>query len=409
MKTAILRASLFTPAGRGRWGLPLLFWGEPGVGKSAVLRECARAAGLPCEVLSPGERGEGAFGVVPVPARDDAAVPRGASRGPEALARLSSTVLTYPRPEWTRQFDEALAGLVVVDEITTCPPALQPALLGLLLDRRVGGHYLGDRVRVVAAANPPEQAATGYDLPLPVANRVAHVAWGAPSVEEHVAFMLRGDAAEDAAPAIDPVSEEARVMRLWPEAYAQACGLEAAFLTRRPALKNVCPPAGDPRGSRGWPSDRSWEHATRAFATAAVHALTDVERDELVAGFVGDGAAGEMLAFAAEQDLADPAAVLDGRESFRHEAKRLDRTAALLSGCAALVVPAGAAKRADRARALWDLLGAFVAGGADQDVAVPCAAALVRAKLHTAPGAIKVLAAIQPLLKAAGVTPGSVS
>jgi hypothetical protein len=418
MKTAIVKAALFTPLGRGRWGLPLLAWGEPGVAKTAVIEELGARYGLPVEVLSPGERGEGAFGVVPVPCASSLEIERvreefarsvsnpvELARAVDAMVRLLPVTLHYPRPDWVDRIDAG--GLVFVDEATTAPPALQPPIMGIVLARRIGGHSFGPRVRVMAAANPPELAAGGFDLAAALGNRLGHIEWGKPSIEEHVAYMLRGDL--DAAPKaeFDAEAEEARVEKLWPEAFARIRGLEAAFLQARPGLKNQCPAPGDPKAQRGWPSDRSWEAATRARASSDVHNLSVTDREEFVAAFIGAGAAGEFSAFEDEQDLANPADVLDGKEKFKHSSTRLDRTAALLAGCAALVTATGSAKRDERTEAFWGLIGSLLAEHADEDVLVPACGALVAARLHTAKGATKVLATIQPLLKAAGVKPGS--
>lgn len=418
MKTTIVKAALFTPAGRGRWGLPILAWGEPGVAKTAIIEELAALYALPVEVLSPGERGEGAFGVVPVPGaslveierlREDLAAqvrdPVELAKAVDALVRLLPTTLHYPRPDWVDKIDAG--GIVFVDELPTAPPALQAPLLGLILARRIGGHKLGPRVRVLGAGNPPELSAGGFDIGAALSNRVCHLDWGRPSVPEHVAYMLRGDLDELPAAEFDAEAEEARVEKVWPEAFARARGLEIAFLQARPGLKNQCPKVGDPASQRGWPSDRSWENATRARASADVHGLDAEAREEFVAGFIGAAVASEWAAFEELQDLADPAKVLDGKEKFNHDSARLDRTAALLAGCAALVTPANAAKREDRTQALWALLADLLSLKADQDVMVPATQALVAANLHTVKGATKALATVQPLLKAAGIRAGS--
>lgn len=418
MKTTIIKAALFTPAGRGRWGLPILAWGEPGVAKTAVIEELAARYGLPCEVLSPGERGEGAFGVVPVPCASTHEIDRvreefsrhvsdpvELARAVDAMVRLLPTTLHYPRPDWVDRIDGG--GIVFVDEATTAPPALQAPIMGIVLARRIGGHTFGPRVRVMAAANPPELAAGGFDLAAALGNRLGHVDWGKPTVEEHVSYMLRGDLDEKPKAEFDAEAEEARVEKIWPDIFARIRGLEAAFLQARPGLKNVCPAPGDPKAQRGWPSDRSWEAATRARASADVHNLSAEDRELFVAAFIGAGPAGEFAAFEEEQDLADPAKVLDGKEKFKHESSRLDRTAALLAGCAALVTSPSAAKREERTEAFWALIGSLLAERTDQDVMVPAVGALVGARLHTAKGATKVLAAIQPLLKSAGIRPGS--
>jgi MoxR-like ATPase len=388
MKTNLIKAALFTPLrGTGRWGLPLLLWGEPGVAKTSVVEEVCARFGLPCETLSPGERGEGAFGVVPVP--------------------TTNGVLSYPRPDWTEKFDKLGRGVVFVDELTTAAPAIQAPLLGLFLARRVGGYQLPGGVRTMAAANPPELAAGGYELASSLANRVGHVEWPKPSTEEHVAFMLRGDADTETEATLDAETEEARVEKAWPETFARSRGLEVAFITRRPHLKNQCPKAEDPKASRAWASDRAWEAATRAHASASVHGLAQAEREEFVASFIGEGVAGEWFAFEQEQDLADPAMVLDGKEKFTHTSSRLDRTAALLAGCAALVTPTKAPKRKERADAMWSLLATLITHKSDMDVFVPACKAMCSAKLFDSQDVTPVMKTVLPLLKASGINSGA--
>jgi MoxR-like ATPase len=384
MKTNLLRAALFTPYSKGRWGLPVLAWSNPGEAKTSVVEELCGSLGLPCVTLSPGEMGEGAFGVIPVP---------------------DGKVIRYPAPEWVEQMADG--GVVFIDEMSSTPPALQPPLLGLLFSRRIGGTVLNGRVRVVGAANPPEIAASGFELAAPVANRCGHINWSSPTIEEHTAYMTRAStgAREVEGLKVDARAEEARVLKAWPEAWAKAVGLETAFLARRPNLKNQCPKAGAPQAGRAWPSDRSWEHACRAFASAQVNGLTETERDEFIAGFIGEAVASEWLSFITEADLPDPAAFLDGRERYTHSPSRVDRTAAVLNACVALVTPAGADKRNDRADALWVFIESLVNNKADIDIVVPASVSLIEANLIR-PAARGVMGKIQPVLKGANVRPG---
>jgi MoxR-like ATPase len=385
MKTDILKAALFTPMSKDRWGLPLLFWSNPGEGKTSVIEEVCADFGLPCTVLSPGEMGEGAFGVIPVPDK--------------------SGVIKYPPPEWTLNHDDK-GGVVIIDEMSSTPPALQPPLLGLLFARRIGGKTLSGRTRVIGAANPPEVAAGGFDLAPPVANRCGHINWSAPSPEEHGAYMMRGSTGgrEDNTKQFDAEVEERRVLSTWPDAWAWAVGLETAWLRRKPSAKNACPKANDPKASKAWPSDRSWENATRALAAARVHGLSEVSRDEFVASFIGSAHANEWFTFIQEQDLPDPGDVLDGRSHFKHERARLDRTAAVIGSCVSLVSPLNAAKRDQRAVAMWSLVGELAQDKTLTDVLVSPVHTLVKAKLHAKAGGVKFLAEINQLLKAAGIT-----
>lgn len=373
MKITILHAALFTPSSYG-WGLPLLVEDQPGVGKTSVIETYAARCGFLCEVLSPGERGEGAFGAVPVPVKG---------------------ALTYPMPEWAVEMNDAGAGVVLVDEVTSAGPALQAPCLGLVGSKRIGGGRLAPRVRVIGACNPPDVAAHGHDLAPPLANRFGHLEWGAPSVDEHAAYML-GQGVE--ASRIDAVAEEARVMAAWPEAYAKAAGLETAFLRAMPHLKNVFPKDGN--AGRAWPSDRTWEYATRALAASFVHGLSPQDTDAYVSAFIGSAAFNAFAAFIESADLPDPAALLDGKIKFSHNPERLDRSAAVIGACTALVVPAAAANRMPRAEALWKLLGQV--GDAHLDLIIPpIQAMLTTGDLHTIPAGVPVLAKVQPTIAAA--------
>ena len=386
----MLKAAWFTPMGLAlyagtmaqRWGLCLLFEAQPGTGKSSIISGEAARYGLKVEMLSPGMRGEGAFGVVPVP---------------EKIKDV--TVLTYPPPEWVDRIDGR--GVVFLDEINTAPPALQPPLLGLVLDGVIGAVKLPPGIRRVAAMNAVEDAAGGWDLPPALANRFGHVKWEAPSVEHWTDWLL-GEVSDDGATALDAAKEEARVLANWNLPWSRARGVVAGFIRRRPELLHKQPALGDPALSKAWPSRRSWEMATRAKASAEVHGLDDVTSEEMLAAFVGVAAAAEFAAYEREADLPDPEELLDGKATWGHNPRRLDLTMAVLGACAALVQNKDAPKRKERAAALWTIMAPIVKDAAD--VVVPAGRVLCKAHLSGLPEARPVLARIQPILKAAGIT-----
>jgi MoxR-like ATPase len=383
-KVRIVKAALFTPLSDGKWGLPLLLWGEPGPGKSAVVGQIARACGLPIKVLPPGQVGEGMFGVVPYPVQTEKGVR-----------------LTYPAPAWVD--DLAEGGLAFPDETNTAPMALQAAIMGLIHDRRVGDYVLPPRVRVLGAANPTACSAGGNDLSAPMANRLGHIDWPHPSTEEWANFMRSGGTVENYLDGdVDPLTEEKRVMAAWAVAYSEAVGLVTAFHERRSGLLHKMPAAGDPQQSRAWPSHRSNEFATRALASAKVHGLTEAETDEFFAAFVGQAVATQFAAWRVALDLPDPSAVLDGTVTWTHDPKRLDRTAAVLGACTTLVVPLDAAKRKARAAKLWKILADVMA--TDKDLVVMQVRVLVGRKIGLVgmPEARPVTEGLAPLLRAGG-------
>jgi hypothetical protein len=348
----VIHAAWYTPTPWG-WGLPLLLGAGPGKGKTANLKRWAASLGLGrAEVLSPGARGEGAFGVVPVP-------------------DLDLGVLTYPAPDWAVRFTRPDAGGVVfVDEITTAGPSLQPYLLALTLDRVVGSTALSRRTRLVAAGNLVGQGgAATTPLSAANANRFVHLAFPDPEVAGFNAYLAGRDVfaqmRAEVAAEVDALAEEARVEAAWPAAYAAAAGIIGGYLNGHATRLDAQPEEGSEAESGAWPSPRSWDMATLAFAGAVIHGLTGEEVDALMAGCVGAGPAAELRAFIKSAALPNTADLLDGKVEWTPDPTRPDIAMAVLTSAAALVSPAGAPHRAARAKAVWKLLREMCAVLAD--------------------------------------------
>src|SRR4029078_2125098 len=89
----------------------------------------------------------------------------------------ATVAVEFAPPRWARRLAAVETGLLFFDEISTAPPAVQAALLRVVLERTVGDLALPEGVAVVAAANPPEQGADGGGLTPPLANRFCHLDW----------------------------------------------------------------------------------------------------------------------------------------------------------------------------------------------------------------------------------------
>ncbi|MEV5754854.1 AAA family ATPase [Actinoallomurus sp. NPDC052308] len=352
--------------------LPVLLWGEPGIGKSAALQQLAAGLGVPLETVIASVHEPSDFAGLPIIGDDPAA----------------SGVPMAP-PDWAVRLATAGRGLVFFDELSSAPPAVQAALLRVVLERRVGSLTLPETVRVVAAANPPSSAADGWHLSPPLANRFVHLQWT--HDPRTVARGMAGTWPEITIPRVDP----GRV----PSAVARARGAISGFLTARPGLTHHLPEDAEGRG-RGWPSPRTWEMTLRLLATGYATGADQKAVAAAVVGAVGDGTGLELLSYLEELDLPDPNRVLADPNAFALP-ERGDRQLAFLTAVVS-AVQTNLTRR--RWEAGWTVLAKAVDAGVP-DVAARAAAdlAVLRDTDWPVPSGID---AFIDLLQLSGALPG---
>ncbi|RMI35255.1 AAA family ATPase [Nocardia stercoris] len=343
--------------------LPVLLWGQPGIGKTAALTQLAESLDLPLTTVIASVHEPSDFSGLPI-VGDDPAV-QGVPMAP---------------PDWAVRLVRAGRGLLFLDELSTAPPAVQAALLRLVLERRIGSLQLPPGVRIVAAANPRSSAADGWELSPPLANRFVHLQW----THEHdvVVRGLGGTWPRATLPTLD--AEKLT------EAVEFARRAVCTLLGGRPKLVHQMPTSEARRGG-AWASPRSWDMTVRliAFATAA-----GAERDVLsllVRGAVGDGPGFELLTSIDRMDLPDPELLLADPA-----AAELPRRGDLRQAALDAVV-AAVRRRPEKARwdAAWALLVKAADSGAPDLVVVPATTlATLRRADWTVPASIERLAGI---------------
>ncbi|MFF7078051.1 AAA family ATPase [Streptomyces lavendulae] len=352
---------------------PVLLWGEPGIGKSAGMERLAATLGVGLETVIASVHEPSDFAGLPIVGDDPA-----------------TTGVPMAPPDWAVRLARTGHGLLFFDELSSAPPAVQAALLRVVLERRVGSLVLPEAVRIVAAANPPSSAADGWHLSPPLANRFIHLDWT--HDPRTVARGMAGTWPEAPIPTVDPARAAG--------AAARARGVVSGFLTARPGLVHHLPDDAEGRG-RAWPSPRTWEMALRLLATGYAAGASGEALSAVLTGAVGDGAGLELLSYLEHLDLPDPERVLAHPEAFALP-ERGDRQLAFLIAVVAAV-------QSDPTRARWEAGWVVLAKAVDAgvpDVAARAAAdlAAMREPAWPVPAGID---AFVELLQLAGSLPGA--
>jgi hypothetical protein len=330
--------------------------GPPGSAKSSIVTQVAKSCQLPCEVVIGSIHAPEDFSGVAVQDKD----------GDLSLR----PVLAQARRLAGKR------GVLFLDELTTAPGAVQAAMLRLVLDRKLGDMDLGGGVRIMAAANPPEEAAGGSELAMPLANRFCHIKHSGISVSKWITWLISGVSLQEES--TDDV--EKIVREHWDHSYARAAGHVAGFVHSKQDALHAMPAAGNPARSGAYPTPRSWDMACRAYATCLALKSEAEVQEELLCGCIGIGHGNEFFTWVHAADLPDPYKILEAGK-WEPDTKRLDRTMAVLSSLTSAVTSQTEnAKRVKDAKVLWSILGTTKDAGL-LDLISPPGVALVKAKL----------------------------
>jgi hypothetical protein len=217
--------------------LPLFVWGKPGIGKSDLFRQEAE------------ETGKTLFDVR-VSLYDPVEL--------KGLPQITGNRTTYAQPDL---FPTEPNSILLLDELTSAPQAVQATMYQLILNRRFGNYQLPDDCPIFAAGNRETDRGVTFKMPAPLANRFEHV-----------------EMAED----LQDWCNWAFKHNIRPEIIS--------FLRFRPVLLHEFKPEHNPRS---FPSPRTWEYIHRKLIAGIPQEI----EYESITGTIGEGAAAEFLAF----------------------------------------------------------------------------------------------------------------
>ena len=227
-------------------GYPAMIWGGPGIGKSDIPAQVA--AEMNMNIID--------FRANLFDPVDVRGIPYLAQASPESTKYTSWAVPdVFPIAE--RDGDR---GILFIDELPTAPPATQNAFLQLLLNRRLGDYELPAGWALVCAGNRLTDSAAVYQMPSPVRNRLAHYELE-PILDDWVQWAHQHDVDTDV----------------------------ISFIQYRPGLLSSFD-----ADEYAFPTPRAWSMVSKKLQRA------NADPTRLfygVASLVGDGAAGEFVAF----------------------------------------------------------------------------------------------------------------
>lgn len=230
-------------------------WGGAGVGKSAVTKQVADAAGVDFLDIRAAQLDPTDIRGVIVP-------------------DMTQGIATWLAPEWLPRNSD-WAGIMFFDEMNLAPMLVQAALYQLVWDRCIGDYELPRRAMVVAAGNRKEDGAPAHNMPAPLRNRFVHITFDTNLVD-------------------------------WSNWAINAGVVPEVIAYNNWKTETFAPAFNSSNTENAFPSPRTWEFVSRLLSKNSqgmnYYQQNDEYIRELIAGCVGKGAASEFLSFVRLRD-----------------------------------------------------------------------------------------------------------
>ena len=257
----------------------------------------------------------------------------------DAAGRKRKVIKFAPR-DFLVEIVNELKGKAIVffDELTSSPPSVQAALLRTVQTKQFGDFQLDPyKVAIVAACNPPDVAANGQEIPIPMANRLLHLKFPCDTVAA-IEWTLNFTGYWGAPPKVGFDDEF-----LSHEVMIRARSTVAAFIKRFPNWWHYTMRTPKERetedfagGTVGFTTPRSWDRVSRHLGLCLSRNRPPISIARLVVGEVGAAAAVDFESFIRENEIPDPEDVLRSPSTYRPSG-RVDVDYAVMTGVAAAV------------------------------------------------------------------------
>lgn len=293
-------------------GCPILFLGDPGVGKTSVMAALAKANGWDFEAFI------------------------ASIRTPEELSGtmyVADGQLKTSIPAWVSRFTEDKTGVFFIDELTTCAPTMQAGLLRIINEGIIGDYEMPKSVYRVAACNGDNVSGTNT-LSHPLANRFVHYNW-----------TLNAD--QWANGRVTNFSEVTRrplpYNENWRDGKWEYVALVSEFIKTNPQQLHKMP---ENEGFDGlaWASPRSWDMAIDILAVTHEFTLQPKDSEDgyyaylqdlratFLRGCIGKEAAAEFMQWVRARDLPKITDIVENSSTFDLKSLRPDVISIVMKG-----------------------------------------------------------------------------
>ncbi|MCL2008575.1 MAG: MoxR family ATPase, partial [Treponema sp.] len=138
--------------------VPAMIWGNPGGGKTSTVNFLGQTLGVATEIRSGNKSDPTDFSGIPYLSGKD----------------TEERVLLFSEPKYARIMKNNPNGILFFDEITTCSPMIQVALLSIIQDCQFGEFEIPKSIFRIAAGNYINITGT-HNMSLALMNRFCHI------------------------------------------------------------------------------------------------------------------------------------------------------------------------------------------------------------------------------------------
>jgi MoxR-like ATPase len=140
--------------------IPTMIWGNPGGGKTSSVKFLGETLGKPTEIRSGNKSDPTDFSGIPYLI--------------DVKGEDSEKTLKFSEPKYVQIMKKYPEGILFFDEITTCSPVIQVALLSIIQDCQFGEFEIPRTIYRVAAGNYNNITGT-HNMSLALMNRFCHI------------------------------------------------------------------------------------------------------------------------------------------------------------------------------------------------------------------------------------------